>query len=315
MKKTTKTVLLGGPLVLSAFLFGAATYFYAKAIKRGTQVDLHSEPPGLSVPITQEEDAFLQESESWWKTSVPEERMLTSLDGLILKADYLEHVEPYSKAVILFHGFRQTRADMGRYAKMYADAGYHVLLPDARGHGDSEGTYIGYGWDDRLDVLGWSKQLIHEKKIDHIVWHGHSMGAATVLLASSETLPPEIKAVIADSSYSSVQAELAHQLNHMYHLPPFPLVRLTSMLAKVRVGWSFKEANIVLHIQKSIIPTFLIHGMRDELVPVAMSNELFHALGGQKELWLVPKTGHIKAFNQYPFEFKKRVFHFLAHIL
>ena len=57
MKKTTKTVLLGGPLVLSAFLFGAATYFYAKAIKRGTQVDLHSEPPGLSVPITQEEDA------------------------------------------------------------------------------------------------------------------------------------------------------------------------------------------------------------------------------------------------------------------
>ncbi len=33
---------------------------------------------------------------------------------------------------------------MGVYAKMFHDLGYNVLVPDARGHGESQGDYIGF---------------------------------------------------------------------------------------------------------------------------------------------------------------------------
>src|SRR5690625_1658138 len=112
---------------------------------------------------------------------------------------------------------------MGKYAKIYYDLGFNILLPDARGHGESEGDYIGYGWHDRLDYLDWLTWLIEDKGADEIVVHGNSMGAALVLMLSGEDLPDEVKAIVADSGYSTVKAELAHQLKHIYNLPSFPL--------------------------------------------------------------------------------------------
>ncbi|RYG71153.1 hypothetical protein EU245_14955 [Lentibacillus lipolyticus] len=58
---------------------------------------------------------------------------------------------------------------------------------------------------------------------EDIILHGKSMGAVTVLMASGEELPDEVKGIVADSGYSTVKAELAHQLKHLYQLPSFPL--------------------------------------------------------------------------------------------
>jgi alpha-beta hydrolase superfamily lysophospholipase len=38
--------------------------------------------------------------------------------------------------------------------KYYYEMGFDILKPDARGHGESEGGYIGYGWHDRTDYQG-----------------------------------------------------------------------------------------------------------------------------------------------------------------
>src|SRR5699024_12483595 len=81
-----------------------------------------------------------------------------------------------------------------------------------RGHGESGGDYYGFGWHDRLDIIDWLDQLVAENPDAEIVLHGLSMGAATVLMASGEDLPENVRLIIADSPYTSVYDLFAYQL-------------------------------------------------------------------------------------------------------
>lgn len=51
----------------------------------------------------------------------------------------------------------------GEFADYFYSLGYDVLVPDNRGHGKSEGDYIGFGWLDRLDYVKWIDQIIEKK--------------------------------------------------------------------------------------------------------------------------------------------------------
>jgi hypothetical protein len=44
---------------------------------------------------------------------------------------------------------------MAAFGKRFHEIGFTVLMPNLRGHGESEGHYIGMGWHDRLDILRW----------------------------------------------------------------------------------------------------------------------------------------------------------------
>src|SRR5699024_11544301 len=131
--------------------------------------------------------------------------------------------------------------------------GFDVLLPDARGHGDSEGDYIGDGWHDRVDYVDWIDLLIDEHDADETILHGESMGAATVLMTSGEDLPEEVQGIIADSGYSTVKDELAHQLKHLYNLPAFPLLYVTSVITNIRAGYMLGGVSSVDQLKKNLL--------------------------------------------------------------
>jgi len=116
--------------------------------------------------------------EAWLSQQVIETCSLTSHDGLNLKGYKLNQINENNRFVILVHGYMGHFQDMAEFAQLFYET-YHfnVFLPDLRGHGSSEGDYIGMGYFDRLDILAWVKNLVdtHGENIE-IMLLGVSMG-------------------------------------------------------------------------------------------------------------------------------------------
>ncbi|MBD7984938.1 alpha/beta fold hydrolase [Sporosarcina sp. Sa2YVA2] len=300
-------------LIIVAFLV-AGNYFYNQAVKRGTEVVLHKENVSLNALASEEDQVYLKEAKKWYDDQQPEIVSVETDEGIRIHSQFIAQPTPEQKGVVLVHGFRSTGGDMGKLAKFYYDQGFDVLLPDARGHGDSEGDYIGFGWHDRMDILQWVDFLTAHGD-EQIILHGNSMGAATVLMASGEELPVEVRGIVADSSYSSVKEELAHQLKHIYNLPAFPLLEVTSFVTKLRAGYTFGEASVVNQVKKNTRPVFIIHGDADDLVPTEMAQQIYGAANGDKDLWIVPDAGHVKAYDNVTMEFERRLQTFLDSVM
>lgn len=243
-----------------------------------------------------------------------EEVNIISDDGLKLTGYYLNANLPTSKTVILAHGYSSQGTFMGSYAKLYYENfGYNVLLPDGRGHGNSEGDYTGFGWIDRKDYLKWIDLIIDKLGQDsEIVLHGVSMGGATVLMSSGENLPKNVKAIVSDCAYTSVKEELEYQFKRMYNLPSFPILSTTSILTKLRAGYFFGEASALEQVKKSKTPTLFIHGAADEFVPFYMVNQLYEACKSEKELLVIPNAGHGAAYSTDNNEYAKKVSEFIG---
>jgi len=308
-------IIVGAVLtfLLSGIVF-IGNFFYRESVQRGSKVELHREKVIGNESDSGENEQHLQRALSWYDQQHPTRLTQLSDDELLLQADLVRHYAPYKRAVILVHGFRKQKEDMRQYAKYYYDRGYHILLPDSRGHGESEGGYYGFGGHDRFDLLRWIDYLIVKEQISEIVLHGNSMGAAAVLMTSGETLPEQVKAIIADSAFTTMTAELTHQLKHLYRMPGFPLIPLTSFITRVRAGYFFSEVTPLDQVKRNKLPLFIIHGDADDLVPTWMADQLYEVVTSDKEIWIVPEAGHIKAYEVETLEFEKRISSFLEEI-
>ena len=315
MKKRWTRISIAVVLIFIIGMAIAGNYFYTVGINRSQDgPDLHgggSSAAAASIEGSEEQQAKIAELMKWTEQQNFEIVQMKSYDGLTLKGRFLKNPNSNGKVVILAHGYKGSSEQMPGITKDYYDMGYDVLKPDARGHGMSEGDYIGYGWHDRKDYVDWVDFLISEKKENSIFLQGFSMGAATVLMTSGEQLPKEVKGIIADSGYTTVKAELSHQLKYLYQLPAFPLMEVTSVITKIRAGYTFEEASALESVRKNKLPLFIIHGDQDELVPTEMGTEIYEAASSEKELWIVKGAGHTEAYTVSEEEYKKRLQNFL----
>lgn len=188
---------------------------------------------------------------------------------------------------------------MAGFLHKFYSLGYNVLAVDARAHGDSEGTKIGMGWPERMDVIEWIKLILSWDSDAKIILHGVSMGAATVLMASGEALPENVKVVIADCGYTSEWDEFRREAD-VLHIPWFPVLNVTSGLSKLYDGYNFKQASAIEQVKKSRIPTLFIHGTEDELVPYDMLGKLYSAASCEKECLTVNGAGHALSSSVEP---------------
>ena len=66
-------------------------------------------------------------------------------------------------------------------------------------------------------------------------------------------------------------------LKHHAHLPPFPAIQMMNWRIKRRYGFGLKDVSPITRVAETDVPVMFIHGTADELVPVEMCPELFHA--------------------------------------
>jgi fermentation-respiration switch protein FrsA (DUF1100 family) len=100
----------------------------------------------------------------------------------------------------------------------------------------------------------------------------------------------------------------------MFHIPPFPVIHLTSLVCLFRCGWSLIGASAVRQIRKHKLPMLFIHGEEDDYVPFPMVHRLYAAAQGPKELYTVPGAGHGLSSTVDP-QYWNRVFSFVDSYL
>ena len=206
------------------------------------------------------------------------------------------------KTALVIHGWRDCCIDFLYLARLYErELGYNVVMPDLHAHGLSEGDMIQMGWHDRKDVLHWLTLF----QTDTMVVHGVSMGAATTMMLSAEEMPKGIKDIrfVEDCGYTSVWDEFSGELKNQFGLPEFPLMYATSLLCKLRNGWSFGEASAIAAVRKCPYPMLFIHGGNDTFVPTEMVYPLYDAKPSQKELWIGEGAEHAKSYLMHRDEY------------
>lgn len=229
-----------------------------------------------------------------WIVEIPTAEIeTTSFDGLNLWAMSYIQQEPSDLWIIGVHGYQSSYTAIEDVAMECYNRGYNVILPDLRGHGNSEGNYFGLGFHDSLDIITWINVIISENPNAKIALYGLSMGGATVMItAGQEDLPKNVFAVIEDCGYSDAYTMVEQQINALFDLPAYPLLPITDVFVQFRIDFSLKDVSPITFLEFATVPILFIHGENDKYVFQEMQDDLYQTYQGEKEILTVSDAGH-----------------------
>jgi uncharacterized protein len=215
--------------------------------------------------------------------------------------------------IVILHGVKKNRTDVLRAALVLRRAGFNVLLFDGRGHGSSEGRFVTYGFYERRDVESAIDWLATEKRIDRhrIGLAGESMGAAIALQVAAHN--PWIRAVWADSPFASLRRIAEEFVKRATGLPGAvlnPVLWTTIQVANYRGKFDIHSVDPLALAAKIKCPVYLVHGTADQLIATAHSENIYAALGGEKEIWFVEGARHARSIRFVKREYSERLIRF-----
>lgn len=257
-------------------------------------------------------DAEEDEVSEWRLSAKPQKLTLESDDGYILVAREVIINKDNNNWAVIIHGYNGDMEDIYDIARHYTKEGYNVLMPDLRASGESEGSFIGMGWLDRLDVINWIDVILDDYPSANVVIHGVDMGGDTGLMISGEPIKSNIKAIVADGAYTSAWEVLKPEFKTRHEdWPVFPLMEMINPVAKVWGGYTLREADAVKQVEKTSVPILLIQGGQDTYVTKDMADELNAAVASSHKLVTIPYGMHGDCRYADPDTYYKEVFDFL----
>jgi fermentation-respiration switch protein FrsA (DUF1100 family) len=199
----------------------------------------------------------------WMDTAV------TTSDGEALGVWYSPPPIEGAPIVIVFNGNAGTRADRATLGEALAQNGYGVVLFDYRGYGNSTGAPSEAGLArDATAVVDFAAGTAPDSPV---VYFGESLGAA-VAIGLAEHQPPD--ALVLRSPFTS----LADVARFHYRLPLDLLLR--------------DRYPSEITIERVDVPTLVVAGSADTIVPMSQSRRIHAAAPGPKQLVIVEGAGH-----------------------
>ncbi|MBQ0139924.1 MAG: alpha/beta hydrolase [Kurthia sp.] len=296
--------ITGSAVLLCIILyFVIGNFFYNLALNPHASKDFLNDSDNLQPSELISDDSrekYYALDDAFEATHKPSEVFIESKDGLTLQALRYKQKKETHKWVVNVHFYLGDNTRMIPWTRNFYDAGFHVLAPNLRGHGSSEGDYIGMGWDDRLDLVQWIDAIIEEDPEAEILLFGISMGGSAVMMASGEELPPQVKVIIEDCGYANVDNLFAYQLKELFHLPSFPVMNAANTMTKIRAGYALEDVDAIKQLKKNTLPILFIQGDADTFVPFSMLDSLYEATAGEKEKYVVAHAGHAESESMNP---------------
>lgn len=228
----------------------------------------------------------------WYDKTYHQEVTIKGRKGKTLHAVEFRNPSNSNVWAVMLHGWTNVKREMSGYAMEHYKRGYNILIPDLRGHGNSESKFVSMGWLDRLDVIDWLRSIAEENPKAKIIIHGVSMGGATTMMTTGEKLPENVVLAIEDCGFTSVKDIFVDQAERKYHLPPKLVIPTASFACKLLNGFFFGEASAVEQLKKSKTPTLFIHGDKDDFVLPSNLDIVFDACAAEKEKYIIEGAEH-----------------------
>jgi uncharacterized protein len=230
-------------------------------------------------------------------------------DGARLAAWFFVPAEANGGAVLLLHGVGDTRVGVTGQAEVLLRAGYAVLMPDSRDHGESGGDLVTYGVREAADATEWARWMAAQPGVGRSYALGESMGAAVAI--QSLALHPGFRAVVAECPFARFSEIAEYRVRQrLFGAPEIfagPVTAAALWYARARYGVDISRASPVDALRDSTVPVLLIHGTVDTNIPPRQSRELHAVKPRSTELWEVPGANHVAALTTDPQTFRRRV--------
>ncbi len=190
--------------------------------------------------------------------------------------------------ILFFHGNGEVVSDYDEIAPLYHQIGINLIVSDYRGYGMSTGSpTLTHLLQDAPLIFEQVKEELSKRNLGEKVWvMGRSLGSLSALEIAHQ-YQKTLKGMIIESGFPNIARIMVH-----LGLPP--------------LGFKIEtiERDSLKMIQEISLPTLIIHGGRDSLVPVKNGQDIFHHLGTEeKEILIIPEGTHNDilpvGFNQY----------------
>jgi hypothetical protein len=219
-----------------------------------------------------------------------------SSDGTRLHGWFIPARGKRALATVVFsHGNAGSVGHHLGFVLWLAEAGYQVLMYDYRGFGKSGGTVDRRGMVDDVKAAFSYAGRRGDVNPRRLVSYGHSLGGAKSVTALAETPVAGLGAVVTDGAFASYQAMAR---------------RVAGQLGENLVTDELAPQDYVRRL--SPVPLLVVHGTRDEVVPVEQGRLLFERARQPKTFFEVKGGGHGDSLARDGGAFRKRMLAWLA---
>lgn len=199
--------------------------------------------------------------------------------------------ENRKRVAIMSHGLTSCRYGMLPYARLYRKRGFSVVLYDQRNHGESGVSITTLGYQEKDDLKTVADWCFERFGADiHLVTHGGSMGAATVLCHLKED--DRVACAVEDCGFSDFREEMIFQARNRYHVPAYPVVPIIRLFARIRHGIDLYRIRPMDGAVSSKTPILFIHGEEDDFIPISMMEDMVRQRKGPAQVLRIPGAGH-----------------------